>query len=260
MSKIRNKIEEVNGRNGKVLSVFLTAGFPVGLDFAELALRVLDAGADMLEIGIPFSDPLADGSVIQQSSQAVLEHGMTLDRVLGFTKEIRARTDKPLILMGYANPVYFYGVDSFLTDAKDAGADGLIIPDVPLDEYDSFFGEREVPLDTILLTTPETASGRIGEIDRRSAGFVYCVSVSGTTGVRNGFSAEELASLKRTRELIHNNKMLTGFGISSPENVRQVIPYCDGVIVGSAIIRSLGLAGPDATLGLVRELKKSCFC
>lgn len=258
MSKIRNKIEEVNNRNEKALSVFLTAGFPVGLDFVDLAVRVLDAGADMLEIGIPFSDPLADGSVIQQSSQAVLEQGMTLERVLGFTKEIRERTDKPLILMGYANPVYFYGVDSFLRDAESAGADGLIIPDVPLDEYDSFFGVGAAPLDTILLTTPETSSGRIADIDRKSSGFVYCVSVSGTTGVRNGFSVEELASLKRTREFIHNNKMLTGFGISSPENVKQVVPYCDGVIVGSAVIRSLRLSGTDATLELVGQLKRSC--
>lgn len=258
MSKIRNKIEEVNSRNEKVLSVFLTAGFPVGFDFVELALRVLDSGADMLEIGIPFSDPLADGAVIQKSSQEVLEKGINLSSVLHFTEEIRKRSDKPIILMGYANPIFHYGVDAFLKDAEIAGVDGVIIPDVPLDEYDDFFGVENDSLDRILLTTPRTSGTRIAEIDCKSSGFVYCVSVSGTTGVRNGFTSEDLISLERTRKMIQRNKMLIGFGISTPGDVKQISPYCDGVIVGSAVIRTLGREGIEGTLQLIRKLKEAC--
>lgn len=258
MLKIYKKIEEINNKNEKVLSVFLTAGYPDRENFVELALGVLDAGADMLEIGIPFSDPLADGAVIQKSSHVAIENGVNLDTVFEFSRLIRAKTDKPLILMGYANPVFRYGVKRFLVDAVDCGIDGLIIPDIPLEEYDSFYPSDEILLDRILLTTPQSGEERIKKIDCISSGFVYCVSVSGTTGVRNSFTDTEIKSLQNTWSLIKKNKMLVGFGISTVENIKQVSPFCDGVIVGSAVIKKLDESGSSGVFDLVKTLKSGC--
>lgn len=259
MSVIRDAISASNERGEKALSVFLTAGYPEKEGFVRLALDVLAAGADMLEIGIPFSDPLADGSVIQGSSQVALQNGVTLSDVFRYTEEIRKQTDKPLILMGYANPAYHYGLAAFFRQVVESGANGLIIPDVPLEEYEPFFAGCPDELDTVLLTTPASRTGRIAAIDERSRGFVYCVSVLGTTGERKDFSEETLASLSATRTLVKKNKMLVGFGIANPANIQQVKPYGDGVIVGSAIIRSLQEQGRDATLSLISALKSTCL-
>ncbi|GJQ33113.1 MAG: tryptophan synthase alpha chain [Ignavibacteriaceae bacterium] len=253
---IKEYIESVNRRGDKVLSVFLTAGFPVKEDFVSLALKVLDAGADMLEIGIPFSDPLADGPVIQQSSQSAINNGVTTADVLRFAAGIRAKTDKPLILMGYGNPVLNYGREKFFNDAATAGVNGLIIPDVPLEEYNDFFTGKPDDLEAIMLTTPQSGDARIREIDSVSKGFVYCVSVSGTTGARSGFSESELSSLEHTRQKIVGNKMLVGFGISGPETAKQVLPYCDGIIVGSAVIKRLLDGDIDGAVGLVAMLQE----
>lgn len=253
---IREYIDSVNGRGEKVLSIFLTAGFPVKEDFVELALRILDAGADMLEIGIPFSDPLADGPVIQLSSQTAINKGVTTTDVLRYVSEIRAKTGKPLILMGYGNPVLNYGREKFFNDALSAGVNGLIIPDVPLEEYDDFFVGKPDELEAIMLTTPQSGDARIREIDSISKGFVYCVSVSGTTGARNGFSENELSSLEHTRAKIVGNKMLVGFGISGPETAKQVLPFCDGIIVGSAVIKRLLDGDVPGAVGLVAMLKE----
>jgi tryptophan synthase alpha chain len=161
--------------------------------------------------------------------------------------------------MGYANPILHYGKSDFFRDAKDAGADGLIIPDVPVEEYDSFF-EDQKELDVILLTTPTSTEERIRKIDEKSKGFVYCVSVTGTTGIRKEFSKETLESLKTTHSIV-KNKMLVGFGISSPENIRQVSPFCDGVIVGSAVIKKLMNSDykkdVEKTFNLIKNLKQA---
>lgn len=258
MLKIYKKIEEVNNRSEKVLSVFLTAGYPDKENFVELALGVLDAGADMIEIGIPFSDPLADGAVIQKSSHVAIENGVNLESVFEFSRSIRAKIDKPLILMGYANPVFRYGVIRFVSDAVNCGIDGLIIPDIPLEEYDSFYPSNQISMDRILLTTPQSGEERIKEIDSKSSGFVYCVSVSGTTGIRNSFTDIEIKSLQNTRNLIKKNKMLVGFGISTVANIKQVSPFCDGVIVGSAVIKKLDESGKEGVFDLVRNLKSGC--
>jgi tryptophan synthase alpha chain len=258
MSRIRKKIEEVNNKNEKVLSVFLTAGYPERENFVDLALGVLDAGANMLEIGIPFSDPLADGRVIQQSSNVAIANGVNLDIVLKFTRQIRAGSDKPLILMGYANPVFRYGVKRFLDQAVESGVDGLIIPDVPLDEYDSFYPSDRLSPEKILLTTPQSGEERIKLIDSKSSGFVYCVSVSGTTGVRSSFTNEQIKSLGNTRNLFKNNKMFIGFGISTVESIKQVSPFCDGVIVGSAVIKKIDESGVSGAIELVKTLKEGC--
>jgi tryptophan synthase alpha chain len=258
MSRIKEEIEKINNRNEKALSIFLTGGYPEVEGFVDFALQVLDAGADMLEIGIPFSDPLADGAVIQQSSQLALGNGVNLKRVLQLTAEIKINTNKPVILMGYANPIFHYGIERFFKDANEAGADGVIVPDIPIDEFESFFPKDRNEIDTILLTTPQSGENRIKQIDSESSGFVYCVSVSGTTGVRDSFSEEDINSLMETRKIIKKNKMLVGFGISTQENIKQVSPYCDGVIVGSALIKSLRDSGIKDTLKLVKNLKNGC--
>jgi len=140
MNSIISKfIADKNRNDEKILSVFLTSGFPDPNTFTELALNVLDAGADMLEIGFPFSDPIADGPIIQHSSQTALNNGIDLNKTLKYVKEIKANTDKPIILMGYANPLLSYGIEKFSVDSKKFGVDGLIVPDIPLDEYDDFF-------------------------------------------------------------------------------------------------------------------------
>ncbi|MGE5363307.1 MAG: tryptophan synthase subunit alpha [Bacteroidota bacterium] len=256
---ISKYIEDKNTAGEKVLSVFLTGGYPEVTSFPELALSVLDAGADMLEIGFPFSDPLAEGPVIQRSSYEALRNGVSIKTVLDYTCSIKRRSDKPVILMGYANPLMKYGVKNFYRDAISSGVSGLILPDIPLDEYDSFYGDVPDALEIILLTTPSSTVDKIHSIDKRSRGFVYCVSVNGTTGERSMFDEEVLSSLHKTYSLISKNKMLVGFGISGADSVRQVKSCCDGVIVGSAVIKRLMNNGTDyqAALSFVNELKNS---
>lgn len=258
MATIKETISAINDKGEKALSVFLTAGFPEKGNFVDMALQILDAGADMLEIGIPFSDPLADGPVIQQSSQIALQNGITMRDVFQFTTAIRRKSNKPLVLMGYANPAYRYGLKNFFREAKDAGANGLIIPDIPMEEYDKFFEYAGEGLDVILLATPASGAERTKAIDEKSKGFVYCVSVLGTTGARKEFSPETIAALAGIRSAVQKNKMLVGFGISGPANVKQIAPHCDGVIVGSAIVRSLSENGAAKTLELVAALKEAC--
>ena len=151
-------------------------------NFADLAVEVLDAGADLLEIGFPFSDPLADGPTIQHSSQISLDNGINIEKTFEYVKEIRKKSDKPIILMGYANPVLSYGINKFADDSKSVGVNGVITPDVPIDEYENFFNNTFKELEVILLTTPTTPSERIKQIDEMSQGFVYYVSMTGTTG------------------------------------------------------------------------------
>jgi tryptophan synthase alpha chain len=256
-SKISTYIDDKKQSGEKVLSVYLTSGFPNSSDFTELALKTLDAGADMLEIGFPFSDPIADGPIIQQSTQIALNSGIDLKKTLTYVKEIKANTDKPIILMGYANPLLNYGIEKFSTDSKKYGVDGLIVPDLTLDEYDDFFTSDFDGTDIILLITPTTPTERIKLIDKKSTGFVYCVSLMGTTGIRKKAEGKNLEFVKRAYENCTNNKVLVGFGIADAEDARAFKPYCDGVIVGSAVIKSLMNDNNtyQNTLDLVRNLK-----
>ncbi len=260
MSKLKEYIQSINNKNEKALSIFLTAGFPDKQNFVDLACKVFEAGADILELGIPFSDPLADGPVIQHSSHLAIQNGINIKDVLVYAKAIKSKKNKPIVLMGYANPILNFGKTNFFRDASAAGVDGLIIQDVPIEEYDSFFQDQK-DLDIILLTTPTSSEERIRKIDETSKGFVYCVSVTGTTGIRKDFSEETLNSLKATHSIV-KNKMLVGFGISTPENIKQISPYCDGVIVGSAVIKKLMndnyKKDVEETLKLVKKLKEAC--
>ena len=259
MKNISEYIQSINNSERKVLSVFLTAGFPSKEKFLNYAETILNNGADMLEVGIPFSDPLADGSVIQASSQIALEQGINLNDVFEICDKLKTRTDKPIILMGYANPIMKYGTNKFCANAINSGVSGLIIPDVPLEEYDSFYTTEFSSLQKIMLTTPTSSNERIKKIDELSEGFVYCVSVTGTTGTRNNFDKTTFKNLERTYSLIKKNKMLIGFGISNAESVKSFIPYCDGVIVGSAVIKLILEKKEMSELNsLISNLSEAC--
>ena len=263
MPEIKSYIENLNLVKRKALSVFLTAGYPDKKEFLPLAIDILDSGADILELGIPFSDPIADGPVIQASSQAALEKGITIENTFEYARSIRSKSDKPVILMGYSNPLLSYGLSQFISDAKNSGVDGLIIPDVPAEEYSEFWECDLRGLDVILLTTPTSDAGRIKEIDALSSGFVYCVSVTGTTGIRKTFNTAVIDNIERTYQLIENNKMLIGFGISTPQNILDFSPHCDGVIVGSAVVKSIIMDQKNgdnfnSTLTLIQDLSTAC--
>ncbi len=239
MSKIKEHIEKLNRSGRKALSIFLTAGFPKEENFLDLARYVLESGADMLEVGIPFSDSLADGPVVQQSYHTALQNGTTLEKTIKAAETLTKEFDKPIILMGSANPVVRFGKEYFVKAALEAKVSGVIIPDVPVEEYDGFFENKFNGLDTILLTTPTSSEKRIKTIDSKSGGFVYCVSVVGITGVRNEFKEDTIKNIERTYKTVSKNKMMIGFGISKPENVKTFSPFCDGVIVGSAVIKTV---------------------
>jgi len=261
MSKISEYIQKINDRNRKTLAVFLTAGFPDPDHFAELCINVLQAGSDILELGIPFSDPIADGPVIQKSSKVSLDNGIDLPKVLEYCHQIKQKVDKPIVLMGYANPVLKYGLQNFMRDAVISGVDGVIIPDIPLEEYDSFWNVENNGVDRILLTTPTSPSKRIQTIDQKSEGFIYCVSVTGTTGSKKIFDDTILENIKRTYHLVTKNKMMIGFGISNKDDIKKFCPFCDGVIVGSALIKRLmedNSFGKSNTLNFVKELSEAC--
>lgn len=260
MSKIKNTIESVNSKNEKALTVFLTSGYPNPTTFVDLAVATGKAGADLIEIGLPFADSLADGPVIQSSYTESLKNNINLEKTFAYISEIKQKSETPIILMSSSNPILNYGLEEFIEKAKSSGVDGVIIPDVPLEEYDEFFSSNFEGIDIILLTTPTSSEDRIKNIDQKSGGFLYCVSVTGTTGVRREFDNSVIQNLERTYKSISKNKMQIGFGISTPENVKQFSPYCDGVIVGSAVIKSLSTDNEEYsnTVALVKELKTAC--
>jgi tryptophan synthase alpha chain len=223
--------------------------FPIGFPDLNTSIDVIEAlaknGADLIEVGLSFSDPLADGPVIQQATQIALEKGITIKKSLEAVKELRGRgVDIPLILMGYYNPMLAYGLERFIHDAVEAGADGFIIPDLPLEEADEFTsalvradGYSNLPL--IQMLAPTTPSDRMEKIARNAQGFIYLVSVTGVTGERRSISDGLGDLIARVRQ--HTSvPVCVGFGISTPEQARQVGALADGVIVGSACVKAIG--------------------
>lgn len=259
MSRIREKITSLNEKNEKALTIFLTAGFPNIENFVELALSIEKAGADILEIGLPFGDSLADGPVIQSSYTVALKNNVNLLATFNLISEIRKKSDIPIVIMSSSNPVLAFGKKKFVQYCINAKVDGIIIPDIPLEEYEDFYKNEFKEIDKILLTTPTSSQKRISTIDNKSSGFVYCVSVVGTTGVREKFDNYVFENLTRTYSIVKNNKMQIGFGISTAEDVKKFSPFCDGVIVGSAIVRTLSNDDKNftKTIELVKELKRA---
>ncbi|HTH55224.1 MAG TPA: tryptophan synthase subunit alpha [Cyclobacteriaceae bacterium] len=237
-----NRIDELFKRKKQnILSVFFTAGFPKLNDTVLVAKELESAGADMIEIGIPFSDPVADGPVIQESNKTALDNGMNVRLLLQQVTEIRKDVKLPIILMGYLNPVVQYGVEEFCTDAAKAGVDGVILPDLPLTEFENeyrhFFEKKN--LRAIFLISPTTAESRIRDIDHASSGFVYAVSSSSTTGAKGEFSNEQIGYFEKLRLLKLKNPWLIGFGISNAAAFDVACRFASGAIVGSAFIQML---------------------
>src|SRR6478609_9234798 len=253
-----NKLLAAKPKN--ILSVFYTAGFPKLNDTVFVAKSLENAGADIIEIGIPFSDPVADGPVIQSSNKVALDNGMNLKLLLEQVREVRKEVQLTIILMGYINPVLQYGMDKFCKDAAAAGVDGVILPDLPLFEYEteykSLFDRNG--LKNIFLISPTTSEDRIRKIDGASDSFIYAVSASSTTGAKNGFSPEQEDYFKRLQNLKLKNPLLIGFGISNNDTFKKASEYSAGAIVGSAFIRLLSQAKdlPTEIAGFVKSLVK----
>jgi tryptophan synthase alpha chain len=255
-----NRIDALFARKRSgILSVFFTAGFPRLDDTVALATQLEKAGADMIEMGIPFSDPVADGPVIQQSNTIALGNGMNVEKLLTQLTEIRGHVGMPILLMGYLNPVLRYGFDRFCERAASAGADGLILPDLPLEEYSSKYRSMtgRCGLKVVFLVTPQTPEARIRHIDSLSGGFVYAVSASSTTGMKGRFTDEQLTYFDRLAAMNLRNPVLVGFGVSNRETFSSVCQRLSGAIVGSAFIRHIGAAASleEAVPQFVRELR-----
>lgn len=239
---MKNRIKDLfETKKKNILSVYYTAGFPT-LDSTVLIAETLEkSGADLIEIGIPYSDPIADGPTIQESNKIALNNGIKLSLIIEHVKSIRKSVKIPIILMGYVNPVMQYGVEKFARDAAAAGVDGVILPDLPmdayLDEYKKLFDS--VNLSNTFLISPTTSEERIRKIDEVTDGFIYAVSASSTTGAKGTFAAEQLAYFKRLKALHLKNPYLIGFGISNNETFSTAGTYCAGAIVGSAFINVL---------------------
>jgi len=239
---MKNRITELFKKKPTgILSVFYTAGFPKLNDTVTIAKALEDAGADIIEIGIPFSDPVADGPTIQESSKIALDNGMSLALLLEQVREIRKSVNMPIILMGYLNPVYQYGVERFIKDASEAGVDGLILPDMPVYVYEEQLRElfEKHNLCNTFLISPTTSEERIRKIDASTQGFIYAVSATSITGARGDFSPEQIGYFERLRGLGLTNPYLIGFGISSNATFTRASQYSAGAIVGSAFINLL---------------------
>jgi tryptophan synthase alpha chain len=239
--RLQNRFEELRREGRKALSLFVTAGYPSIRDTVPLVLGLAEAGADLIELGIPFSDPVADGPTIQRSSEVALSNGVTLRKTLELARRIRARSDVPLILMGYANPIYAYGLTKFLAECSDIGIDGTIIADLPPEESELYVRTaKEKSLASIFLAAPTTSPARLARLDEISTGFLYCVSITGVTGARRQIAGRAREFLQRARATVKKNPLLVGFGISTPEDARRIAGLSDGVVVGSALIKALG--------------------
>ena len=240
-----NRIQNVfnNRKTGeKLMSLFITAGYPDLESTVDLILGFEENGADMIELGMPFSDPLADGPTIQHSSDVAIQNGITMNKIFDMVKEVRKQSQIPIILMGYMNPVLRYGVESFTQKAAEAGVDGLIIPDIPLEE-DGIIKENaaEHELDIIHLIAPNTTDDRMKLADENSQGFVYCVSVTGVTGARDGEEVSRSVNrfIERVRSNVTTNPVMVGFGIKTHEDAQSIASNADGFIVGSALIDTI---------------------
>jgi tryptophan synthase alpha chain len=224
-----------------LLTVYFTAGYPKLDDTETIICSLAESGTNIIEIGIPYSDPLADGPVIQESGMAAIDNGMTLQVLFNQLTEIRTKTQVPLILMGYFNQMLQYGVDKFLDDCVKTGIDGLIIPDLPLMEYEQFYKDKltQRNISISFLITPQTEESRIHKVDALSTGFIYVVSDSSITGMKTGISNQQISYFERIKSLQLKTPQLIGFGISDRESYLTASKYANGAIIGSAFIKHL---------------------
>jgi len=243
---MKNRITSLfKKKDANILSIYFTAGYPELNDTQKIISELEKCGADLIEIGMPFSDPVADGPVIQHSSEIALKNGMTVHLLFEQLKEIRKSVSIPLILMGYLNPVMQYGIENFCKKCKEIGIDGTIIPDLPLEIYETEYKEifEENSLSNIFLVTPQTSDERIRKIDAISTGFIYMVSSSSTTGIKGAVNEEQISYFERVRNMNLRSKQLIGFGIYDKASFEKASYYANGAIIGSAFVKALSGEG-----------------
>lgn len=237
MNRIENKWNKLKKENRKAFIAFVTAGDPSLKYTYKLVLELEKQGADIIELGVPFSDPIADGPVIQASSQRALKKGINLDKIFHLVKELRKKTDIPLVFLSYYNPIFHYGVEKFVEDAAGAGIDGVIIADLPPEEATEIKTcSDKKELDTIFLAAPTSSNERLHKVIAMSTGFIYCVSVAGVTGVRNSLAVNLKKRVEDIKRMT-NKPVAVGFGVSNTKTAQWVASFSDGVIVGSAIVK-----------------------
>ena len=236
MSRISLMFERLRAESRLGLSMFVTIGYPHKHDTPAIVEALIAAGTDFIELGVPFSDPLAEGRSVQGSSQRALHNGVTVAFCLEVAREVRERVDVPLIFMGYINPILAHGLDRFCADAAAAGVDGLIVPDLSMEEADVIQRScREAGLDLILFIAPTSTEERVRTVARLATGFIYCISVTGVTGSRESLPGELDGMLERIRALT-DTPLALGFGISRPEHLERLKGKVDAAIVGSALV------------------------
>ncbi|AMP97283.1 tryptophan synthase alpha chain [Pedobacter cryoconitis] len=246
-----NRINKIfKEKKNNILSIYYTAGYPGLGDTVAIAAALEKAGADMLEIGFPYSDPVADGPVIQASSKLSLDQGMDLDLLFEQLKELRKTVTIPVLLMGYVNPVLQYGVERFCKSCAEVGVDGCIVPDLPMVEYEEFYKDvfLKYGLSNIFLVTPQTSTERIHKIDSLSNGFIYLLSSSATTGQNLQVSDTTEAYFSRIADLKLNNPTMIGFGISSKETFDKACKYANGGIIGTAFVKAIAAGNLDENI------------
>ena len=245
---VPNRINTRMADPKKVLSIYFTAGYPEKEDTTKVLQQLQDSGVDLVEIGLPFSDPLADGPTIQDSSTTALKNGMSTQLLFDQLKDIRKSIHIPLIVMGYFNPMLQYGVDAFLKECAQIGIDGIIMPDLPLAEYKQHYAAmyEKYGIKNIFLITPQTSDARIREIDKASDSFIYLVSTASVTGSKSGFGPEQEAYFERIANMKLKNPLVVGFGIHDAHTFTQATKHTSGAIIGSAFIKTItekGLVG-----------------
>ena len=255
MNRITQKLQE----DKKLLSIYFTAGYPNINDTVSVIQNLEKSGVDMIEIGLPFSDPLADGPTIQASSTQALKNGMTSELLFEQLKDIRKTVSIPLIIMGYFNPMLQYGVEDFCEKCQNVGIDGLIIPDLPVDVYHSDYKLifEKYGLFNVFLITPQTSDERIHYIDSVSNGFIYMVSSASVTGSNSGFGTTQTDYFKRIADMNLKNPQIVGFGISDNETFTQATQYAKGAIIGSAFIKQLTNEGTDSISNFINAIKST---
>lgn len=238
MNRINTLFQE---KKNSILSIYYTAGYPNLEDTLPIAEELQQAGADMLEIGFPYSDPVADGPVIQASSKQALENGMDLALLFEQLKALRQKVSIPVLLMGYVNPMLQYGVENFCRSCAEVGVDGCIVPDLPMAEYEEFYAEvfKKYGISNVFLVTPQTAPERIQKIDGLTNGFIYLVSSSATTGKNLQLSDTTESYFSRVAALNLKNPVMIGFGINSKETFTKACEYANGAIIGTAFVKAL---------------------
>ncbi|WP_370214453.1 tryptophan synthase subunit alpha [Mesoflavibacter profundi] len=252
MNRINQKLNE----DKKLLSIYFTAGYPNLNDTVTIIESLENSGADMIEIGLPFSDPLADGPTIQASSTEALKNGMTTEVLFKQLKDVRNTVSIPLIIMGYFNPMLQYGVEAFCKKCQEIGIDGLIIPDLPVDVYNEQYKItfEKYGLINVFLITPQTSKERIQFIDSISNGFIYMVSSASVTGSSQGFGDTQTNYFKRIADMQLNNPQIVGFGINNNDTFTQATTYAKGAIIGSAFIKHLSNNGINSIQTFINNI------